>query len=81
LVNYRREGEVVVVDKTAGQWTCAMATTRLRFQHAREKRTGARFDRKGRPALFASAARARRQSAHAHLSGETSTSNQDSTER
>ena len=67
LVNYRREGEIVVVDKTAGQWTLRNGDdTACVFNMRAKSRTGAGFNRKRHPALFAGAARARRQSAHAH---------------
>ena len=41
LVNYRREGEMIVVDRTAGQWTMRNGPHRLRLQHARRSRAAA----------------------------------------
>ena len=50
LINYRREGEMIVVDRTAGQWTMRNGRRDgLRLQYAR--RSGAATDgaRDGRP--------------------------------
>jgi len=81
-VNYRREGEMVVVDKTSGQWTMrnGVDTACVFNMRAQSEPAPASTEKDVQPYL---------QGQHAPegnrltriLSGETSSSNHDSTER
>ncbi|WP_296706045.1 P-type conjugative transfer protein VirB9 [Rhodoblastus sp.] len=82
LVNYRREGEMVVVDKTAGQWTMRNGddTACVFNMRAKSEPAPASTEKDVQPYLQAQHAPEGNRLMRI-LSGETSSSNQDSTER
>ena len=82
LVNYRREGEMVVVDKTAGQWTMRNGddTACVFNMRAKSEPPPASTEKDVQPNLQAQHAPEGNRLMRI-LSGETSSSNQDATER